>query len=547
MHPVTKANICPVRYCGRLVCAALPLTVLPLFQFDTKTYCSPRCAEMHSRGEYRAPSGPIIKCDVCCEDKPLNEYIHKIKEQIVVTEEWNLPAPFGCLPHLAPELLKMEGGVCTNCLRSHILTQFETRGAINIDCIQSHPTYLLPPELPMGEPRTLSKSQRWLPYAHHFLPKNLLDQFHQQLFDHFIHTTTATLWTCPSKCGYGDGILQPNNTPGFPHIECPGCQGRFCANCRVPWHDRQTCQQYRALHPEIRDKDEVRQLHEMARLGARHCPRCQFIIVKDGGCDHVHCAQCHFDFFFPKAERVVAPPPDYVPAPADSAAASSFKGWSKLRQAQQEHIDRNLLTDKPFDIGINDSQHEEGVFYYDPETDLWTSDICELDEIAGRAAGRRYIRQESRDRDDLWAFVVVEGGQQGSISLHEALMSELHMPFRIPPEILQVLGDPLPDGDANDLDAAAPAFAALDQLINDLSVQEDLHEAQGHGSNNGNQEADTNEQPIRHPFMDIFGPPRDATDALVEQMLMRAMQPGVGQIVFGFGLGMPPMHFFESD
>ena len=125
MQPAVKMNIRPVCYCGRLVCAALPLTVLPPFHFDTKMYCSPGCAELHSRGENRTPTGPLVTCDVCCEDKPLTEYIHRITEHDVVTDQWNLLAPSDRLPYLAPELLNLVGGTCTDCLRSHILAQLE--------------------------------------------------------------------------------------------------------------------------------------------------------------------------------------------------------------------------------------------------------------------------------------------------------------------------------------------------------------------------------------------------------------------------------------
>lgn len=70
---------------------------------------------MHSRGEHRIPPGPTITCDVCSEHRPLTDYIHKIREHDIVTEEWNLPVPSGCLSHLATELLNMEGGTYTDC------------------------------------------------------------------------------------------------------------------------------------------------------------------------------------------------------------------------------------------------------------------------------------------------------------------------------------------------------------------------------------------------------------------------------------------------
>lgn len=102
-------------------------------------------------------------------------------------------------------------------------------------------------------------------------------------------------------------------------------------------------------------------------------------------------------------------------------------------------------------------------------------------------------------------------------------------------------------GHVGDQDPAAPALAALDRLINNLSAEEGPHEAQGSGGDEGIQQAGANVQPIRHLLFDMLGPPRDATDALIDRMLMTAMQPGVGQVVFGFGLGMPPMHLFDGD
>jgi hypothetical protein len=58
------------------------------------------------------------------------------------------------------------------------------------------------------------------------------------------------------------------------------------------------------------------------------------MIVKDGGCDHVHCEQCHADFHWPQAEAVVAPVETFVPA----ASATTFQGWARLREAQQNYI-----------------------------------------------------------------------------------------------------------------------------------------------------------------------------------------------------------------
>lgn len=180
----------------------------------------------------------------------------------------------------------------------------------------------------------------------------------------------------------------------------------------------------------MRDEGEVKQLQEMARLGARRCPRCQFIIVKDGGCDFVHCGQCHSDFQWSHAERVVAPVEAFVPAPPTNAthadptpgAHSTFQGWAQLREAQQQHIIRNNISDVPFDIGRTDSSEtDQGVFFYDILLGVWATEPCELDRLAAEAAGKRRIHVPDRDRDELLAFIEVDREHVGGTELRQAI------------------------------------------------------------------------------------------------------------------------------
>ena len=437
----------------------------------------------------------------------------------------------------------MESGTCTDCLRFHIVTQFDTRGASNIRCIQSHT--LNPDRIP--DAYTIL-SQDWLPYAHNFLPSDQHDAYLQQLFDHYVHTTTTTLWVCPSKCGYGNGILQPHDTPGFPHVECPGCQDQFCPNCKVTWHTKQTCQQYRAAHPEIRDEDEVKQLHGMARLGARRCPRCQFIIIKDGGCDHVFCEQCHFDFNWPQAERVVAPVETFVPAILPAATtntpAPTFRGWGQLRQVQEEYITRNNINDTPFNIGTAHTTHlESSIFYYDLTDGSWLHEACELGAIAARAAGKRFIRDPSHDRDYQWAFREVDHDHEGGVELQEAL-DELMAAAEPPEPPFHVV---IQGGHVNDPNLAAPALAAFGRMINVLAAQKgSLADGGGGDARDGDRGGADDEAP--HVIRPRVPPVDDDIERLVDQMLLGGLAGDGGdrRFVFGFGVGFPPAHMSEG-
>lgn len=76
--------------------------------------------------------------------------------------------------------------------------------------------------------------------------------------------------------------------------------GRLCKN------DYIVCQP-----PELSTED-TDVLGKMQRLGAKLCPQCQFIITKDGGCQHMACEQCLHEFFWSQAENVMASASDQI-------------------------------------------------------------------------------------------------------------------------------------------------------------------------------------------------------------------------------------------
>jgi DNA-directed RNA polymerase subunit RPC12/RpoP len=142
-------------------------------------------------------------------------------------------------------------------------------------------------------------------YALNYLHTEMHAEFHEQSIKAFM--ASAETWECPNGCATCAAhwvTIDIKHTPSYPHVECPHCTGRFCAGCREEWHEGKTCQQYRVEYPELLTDDEVAVIEEMATLGARRCPQCQYIIVKDGGCEHMVCEQCYEDFDWGQAEKV---------------------------------------------------------------------------------------------------------------------------------------------------------------------------------------------------------------------------------------------------
>ncbi|KAJ8106139.1 hypothetical protein OPT61_g9739 [Boeremia exigua] len=385
-----KVAVYPVRKCGRLVSAALPLDLHSAHGFDTRTFCSRRCADSVSRSERRPSTGPLVTCDT--PSGTLNDGRSLFLKSVYLT------LPLSCK------------------------TSSEER-AFGASARASLP--------------------KWVPYAAELLPADQRDAFDQQLFDHALRTEALAVWTCPYHCGFLNGVTQPNATPGFPHVECAGCKDHFCANCKVRWHSTQSCQEYRVAHPEAQDNDEAEQLLEMARMGAKRCPRCQFIIVKDGGCDHIFCQQCHFEFDWMQAVDVTAPLPTF------GHPTSTLPDWDKSKQVQ----DKASIRDSTSVDGAS-VQTKKDIIFYDQGLQVWWPEICELEALAGQAEGRRFIREPSQDRGNLWAFIMVDHEHVGGTDFAEALGG--HYPqYYTPGE--QMLGlDPLGrmvvagSGDPND-------------------------------------------------------------------------------------------------
>ncbi|KAG6511889.1 uncharacterized protein LOC121976185 [Zingiber officinale] len=78
--------------------------------------------------------------------------------------------------------------------------------------------------------------------------------------------------------------------------KCIKCNGSFCINCKVPWHEKLTCYQFKMLSPTI--------LPEEARLQAlakqklwRQCVKCNHMIELSEGCFHMTC-RCGYEFCY---------------------------------------------------------------------------------------------------------------------------------------------------------------------------------------------------------------------------------------------------------
>lgn len=100
---------------------------------------------------------------------------------------------------------------------------------------------------------------------------------------------------CPNKeCS--QLLLQDNDNP-VSYAECPLCKSKLCMKCRVSWHANYTCAEFQEI-PETERQVEDLQLLDLAKQSAwGKCPKCNFIVEKTQGCNHISC-RCGTSFCY---------------------------------------------------------------------------------------------------------------------------------------------------------------------------------------------------------------------------------------------------------
>ncbi|XP_008783715.1 uncharacterized protein LOC103702868 isoform X1 [Phoenix dactylifera] len=78
--------------------------------------------------------------------------------------------------------------------------------------------------------------------------------------------------------------------------KCIKCTGLFCINCKVPWHEKMSCFEYKRLNPNPPAEDSKLQSLAKQKLW-RQCVKCNHMIELAEGCFHMTC-RCGYEFCY---------------------------------------------------------------------------------------------------------------------------------------------------------------------------------------------------------------------------------------------------------
>jgi len=104
----------------------------------------------------------------------------------------------------------------------------------------------------------------------------------------FVDQNEKVKW-CPAK-GCGNAITADMVKGQM--VTC-SCGYRFCFHCQEEAHWPATCEQVKMWQKKIQDESETQ---NWISAHTQDCPKCKSFIEKNGGCNHMTCRVCSYEF-----------------------------------------------------------------------------------------------------------------------------------------------------------------------------------------------------------------------------------------------------------
>jgi ariadne-1 len=176
--------------------------------------------------------------------------------------------------------LECQHTFCNTCWKNYIINQIVHQGlAQTIVCPDFQCEILIDDE-------TITKFLNNNEFVQHIYQKIILNSY----IDH----NPRARW-CPGK-NCGDIILATSLTSAYNYaqlITCHHCQTSFCFQCAQPWHDPIKCIFLLQWNKKLIDDSQTA---IWLKANTQCCPKCQVSIEKNGGCNHMTCRNCSYEF-----------------------------------------------------------------------------------------------------------------------------------------------------------------------------------------------------------------------------------------------------------
>eukprot|EP01126_Amoeba_proteus_P064979 TRINITY_DN9161_c0_g2_i6.p1 TRINITY_DN9161_c0_g2~~TRINITY_DN9161_c0_g2_i6.p1 ORF type:complete len:432 (-),score=85.90 TRINITY_DN9161_c0_g2_i6:135-1430(-) len=185
-----------------------------------------------------------------------------IGECLVCTEE--VPANESCA-------LMCGHRTCLTCWSSYLTTKITDGEVLHVSCPASNCRLVVPDEV-----------------VKKLVEKPIFDKYLHFVTKSFVEDSSHVSW-CPAP-GCGNAITT-DMISGLV-VRCT-CGFRFCFSCHNEAHVPATCEQVRKWQQKCNDDSET---SHWLGANAKSCPRCAVFVEKNGGCNHMTCRQCTYEW-----------------------------------------------------------------------------------------------------------------------------------------------------------------------------------------------------------------------------------------------------------
>ncbi|KAM7198876.1 hypothetical protein V8F20_005943 [Naviculisporaceae sp. PSN 640] len=196
-------------------------------------------------------------------------------------------------PFPSPDLLPICSAshplnICWACLAQHVRTQLDSRG---IDACES----LGCPSPGCGH-RYTHEEVRML------VPPDVFARYDKLNLLKALSAEPDFRWCLREGCEngqihqildrLGDGPLDRRRN----HVECEECQFQMCFTHQIPWHRGLSCAEYDQMKAGMMAGDTNHQATQEWLVANTKMCRCGAYVQKRGGCFHMTCSSCRFEF-----------------------------------------------------------------------------------------------------------------------------------------------------------------------------------------------------------------------------------------------------------
>jgi len=124
------------------------------------------------------------------------------------------------------------------------------------------------------------------------VPSVVYEKFLQFVTKNFVQDNDKVRW-CPTPgCNNAISLDQTSSTSDSSIVEC-ACGFKFCFKCHREAHAPASCDQMKQWEQKCQDDSET---FNWKTVNCRECPKCTVAVEKNGGCNHMTCRQCKYEW-----------------------------------------------------------------------------------------------------------------------------------------------------------------------------------------------------------------------------------------------------------